>query len=431
MNSDRLRVAWMGPAPVDRGGVPSMACQTLLGLADRDVELELFVESGRTGFLDRLADRPNVRINAFSTRWDYDRWYSSTAATALVSGTAARVHVGTRLAQRLAARHAERPFDVAYRLSQIELLALRPLRRRLPPIVLHPEVHARGELRYHWRERDLALRCEPRALFALNAGYLGYRSLVQRRDVRDVAALIAPSERFADLLAADYGYPREDIRVIPNPIDLQRFAPPAAPPRSPPELVRLLFVSRMSVRKGVEQIVELSHRIGDLAGKVQIDCIGGASLFSNYSALLDGLNPEIARRVGSVPTEDLPGLYRSAHGCLQPSWYEPFAITIGEALASGLPVIVSDEVGAGEGVDPRVCRVHAAGDTGALEREVRRLVAEVRAGWPPELRDVARRHAQTRLSRDTVAAQMLETLEAVRAGRVPSAGRRPPEADTR
>jgi len=431
VNNDRLRVAWMGPAPVDRGGVPSMACQTLLGLADRDVELELFVDSGRTPFLDRLAERPTVRVNAFSSRWAYDRWYSSTPTRALASGTAARVHVGTRLAQRLADRHAEQPFDVAYRLSQIELLALRPLRRRLPPIVLHPEVHARGELRFHWRERALALRCEPRALFALNAAYLGYRSLVQRRDVRDVAALIAPSERFADLLAADYGYPREDIRVIPNPIDLERFCPAPEGRESPPELVRLLFVSRMSVRKGVEQIVELSHRIGDLAGRVQIDCIGGASLFSNYSALLDELNPGTARRVGSVPTEDLPALYRSAHGCLQPSWYEPFAITIGEALASGLPVIVSDEVGAGEGVDPRVCRVHAAGDTGALEREVRRLVAEVRAGWPAELRDVARGHAQARLSRDTVAAQMVDTLEAVRAARAPSADRRPLAAGTR
>ena len=76
MNNDRLRVAWMGPAPVDRGGVPSMACQTLLGLADRDVELELFVDSGRTPFLDRLAGRPTVRVNAFSSRWAYDRWYS-------------------------------------------------------------------------------------------------------------------------------------------------------------------------------------------------------------------------------------------------------------------------------------------------------------------------------------------------------------------
>jgi glycosyltransferase involved in cell wall biosynthesis len=409
---DNVRIAWLGPAPTDVGGVPSMARQMLLGLADSGADLEIFLDSPRTDFLDRLAERPNVGITAFSTRWRYDRWYSSSAATALVSGTAARVHVGAKLAQRVAERHEARPFDVVYRLSQIELLALRRVRRQLPPIVLHPEVHAHGELRHHWRERSLALGGEPRTSFALNHAYLGYRSLMQRRDVRDVALMIAPSERFGDFLADDYAFPRERIRVIPNVVDLDRFFPSPVPPAPSP--VRLLFVSRMSVRKGVDQIVALSHRIRDLAGRVEISCVGGASLFSNYSALLDDLDPTVARYVGQVPTAELPDLYRSAHGLLQPSLYEPFAITVAEALASGLPVVVSDEVGAREGVDPRVCRTHAAGDVAGLEREVRRLVDEVEAGWDPELRAVARRHAEANLSRDRFARALLAVVAGMR-----------------
>lgn len=389
-----------------------MACQTLLGLADLDLDLELFVDSGRMPVLDALAARPNVRVNAFSSRWSYERWYSSTSVTALASGTAARVHVGARLAQRLAERHSEQPFDVVYRLSQIELLALRALRDRLPPIVLHPEVHARGELGHHWRERRLALRSEPPAAYAINHAYLAYRSQVQRRDLRHVTALIAPSRRFADLLASDCSFPRNRISVIPNPIDIDRFTPAERMPEPAP--VRLLFVARLSVRKGVEQIVELSHRLSDLAGSVQIDCLGGASLFSDYTALLDDLNPAVARRLGHVPAARLPDLYRSSHACLQPSWYEPFAITVGEALSSGLPVVVSDEVGAGEGVDDRVCRRHAAGDTDGLERQVRLLVAEMRAGWPDELRRLARAHAEKNLARGVVAAQMREVLEGAR-----------------
>jgi glycosyltransferase involved in cell wall biosynthesis len=419
MSVDRpLRIAWLGPGPTEAGGVPGMAGQTLLGLADRgDVELEVFVESRRSVFLDALAARPSVGVTALSTRWQFDRWYSSNSASKLVTGTASRVRVGSRIAQRVAERHAARPFDVLYRFSQIELLALRPLLHRLPPVVLHPEVHAHGELRHHGREWRLALRGESPAFYALNHAYLAYRSAVQRRDLRSVDRLIAPSARFADLVAADYGYPRERIRVIPNVVELDRYRPSAQSPPCPP--VRLLFVSRMAVRKGVEQVVELSRRIGDLAGRVQIDCIGGASLFSDYTRLLRGLNPAVARTVGAMPPAELAALYRSAHGLLQPSIYEPFAITVAEALASGLPVIVSDEVGAREGVDPRVCRAHGVGDVAGLEREVRRLVEEVERGWDPELRALARRHAETMFNRDRFASELVDALAELRGGYTP------------
>jgi glycosyltransferase involved in cell wall biosynthesis len=130
--------------------------------------------------------------------------------------------------------------------------------------------------------------------------------------------------------------------------------------------------------------------------------------------LLDDLHPAVARYIGPSPYSALPDLYRSAHGCLQPSLYEPFANTVGEALASGLPVVVSDEVGAGEGVDPRICRRHAAGDVAALEREVRGLVAEVSDGWDPELRALARRHAEEHLSRDRFARELIAIVDGVR-----------------
>lgn len=389
-----------------------MAREMLRGLADAGAEIEVFIASPRTEFLEQLAERPNVRINAFTTRWRWNRWYSSTRSTALLSGTAERVHLGSLIANRLAERHAARPFDVVYRLSQIELLALRRLRRRLPRLVLHPEVHARGELRHHWRERGLASRAESSVFYALNHAYLAYRSLLQRRDVADVACMIAPSQRFADLLAGDYGYPRERIRVLPNVVDLDAFTPALDTPVPSP--VRLIYASRMAVRKGVEQIVDLSNRIGDLAGQVMIECVGGPSLFSNYVKLLDGLNPAVARYMGPRPYTALPDLYRSAHACLQPSMYDPFANTVGEAFASGLPVVVSDEVGAGEHVDPRICRRHAAGDAAALEREVRGLVAEVQDGWDPELRAVARRHAEDHLSRERFARELIAVLDGVR-----------------
>ena len=56
------RIAWLGPAPEDRGGVPAMARDALTGLADAGAELELFLDSPRTPILDDLHARANVRI---------------------------------------------------------------------------------------------------------------------------------------------------------------------------------------------------------------------------------------------------------------------------------------------------------------------------------------------------------------------------------
>ena len=77
-------------------------------------------------------------------------------------------------------------------------------------------------------------------------------------------------------------------------------------------------------------------------------------------------------------------------------------------------MVVSDEVGAAEGVDPRACRRHAAGDIVGLEREVRRLVAELRDGRGPALGRIARSHAETRLSRDTFAHDLVALLSELR-----------------
>jgi glycosyltransferase involved in cell wall biosynthesis len=168
----------------------------------------------------------------------------------------------------------------------------------------------------------------------------------------------------------------------------------------------------MSVRKGVEDIVALSQRLDDLHGRLSIDCVGGASLFSDYRVLLEDLNPRIARYFGSVDSKELPALYRACHGLLQPSRYEPFGNAVGEALASGLPVVVTDQVGAGEDISADACRKYIAGDVGALERLVRELVLQLEGGEGAALSRVARAEAIRRFDRSIIAASVTEALRA-------------------
>jgi glycosyltransferase involved in cell wall biosynthesis len=167
----------------------------------------------------------------------------------------------------------------------------------------------------------------------------------------------------------------------------------------------------MSVRKGVELVVALTHRLDDLAGRVEIICIGGHSLFSDYRGLLENLNPRTGSYVGELASSEVPGMYQGAHGVIQPSWYEPFGNTVAEALATGLPVVVSNEVGAGENAPPSVCRTHPIGDLDAMERAVRGLIADLEAGGGTKFAVTARQYAAARFGRDNYADTMLALIE--------------------
>ena len=167
------------------------------------------------------------------------------------------------------------------------------------------------------------------------------------------------------------------------------------------------------MRKGVDAIVELSHRIADLEGEVMIEVLGDRSLWSDYRHLLRALNPTTSVAIGHVAKEDLSERLRGATALLQPSRYEPFALTVAEALACGTPVITSDEVGATEDVDPRVGVRVAAGDVAALERALRDMLTAVQdPATETELRSLARAEAKRLFAPDVVGRQLAAELEA-------------------
>jgi glycosyltransferase involved in cell wall biosynthesis len=309
-------------------------------------------------------------------------------------------------------RHAERPYDLIYQYSQIELGALRRL-QALAPVVLHPQVHAMGELRWTRREADLARRCEPLPRRGAVVSMLALRSLAQHRDIRLARGVITASRYFAEDLARDYGVPRERFKVVPNPIDLRRFHPRDSVPAERP--LTALFVTRLSVRKGVEMIVKLSHRLADLKDDLRLVVVGDKTLWSDYRPLLRDLNPAVATYHGPGERE-VPRLYREADLVLQPSHYEPFALTVAEALASGCPVVVSNAVGAAEQVDPRCCRVFPRGHMDAFEAEVRELVGDLLGGAGDELRAVARSEAERRFDPLAVGGRLAGALESLAAG---------------
>ena len=277
-----------------------------------------------------------------------------------------------RLAGVLLAEHEIDPYDVVYQASSIEAFGLPSNRAALPPLALHPSVHAAGELRWLRNEAALGERCGGPLRERGVRAWMALRARRQRTDIAKADRVLALSEVFGRHLVADYGVDPAKVEVLGNVIDVDAFVLGESPAG---QRATIVVLGRVVVRKGVEDIVALSHRLRDLADSVQMVIVGEGSLWSDYTPLLGDLDPAIATAVGRMARDEVSDLLGSSRLLIQASHYEPFGLTVGEALACGVPVVATNEVGAAEHLDPSVCTVVPDGDLDALEAAVRAELA--------------------------------------------------------
>jgi len=123
-------------------------------------------------------------------------------------------------------------------------------------------------------------------------------------------------------------------RVIPNGVDLTAFAPGDEKSRVP----SLLFVGTMTNRKRGAMLLNIFHK--EVRPKVP-----DAEFWAVCEEPVSG---EGVRWFGRVSQEKLTELYRQAWAFCLPSTYEGFGVPYIEAMASGVPVVASPNLGARE-----------------------------------------------------------------------------------
>ena len=394
---------------IDTGSAAALAGMLLGQLLDNGVEVDLYHPDAAEGLPVWIREHPNATVYAEKAKFEWDRWYSRNRTLAFVTAAGAQTLNQLKLGWRLIRNHRRRPYDAIFQFSQMELFLLGRAKRFLPPIVVHPCTTAAGELRWHQRESRYALESEPRLLHYVVRTYLHFRTFVQNRELKKPTLVVGPSETFNRLLCADYGVDLGRTRVLRHPVEAGRFADLALTPVEGRPIV-LLYASRISTRKGVELVIGLSRRLGDLAGDVEIRVLGGGSMWSDYRGHLSELNPAVATYLGEVPAAEMPRVYSEADALLVPSHYEPGSLVVGEALAAGRPIVASDQVGPIEVLDPRICRVFPRGDLDGFEREVRQLVADLRGGAQSELAELARHEAHEQFSPARMGGDLLRIL---------------------
>jgi glycosyltransferase involved in cell wall biosynthesis len=417
MPTRSLRIAWLGVGPSAResGGVPGVASDLLHGLASLGHRIDCFSPAPEHALPERLAANENLTFIWGTSGWRWDRWYSRTKIAAFGSGLLARGLGSLRLRRVLARRHRQEPYDVIYQFSNIETLAVPAGVAREVPLVIHPETHSAGELRFLISERRLSLRCQPVHTFVIAVTIMSLRALVQRVKIRQASLLVCISGVFRSHLVKDYGFPAEATVVIPNPVRLERFSPSDREPGEPPIV---LVLGRVAVRKGIEDVVAAAHMLSERNLDVKLRIVGGPGLWSDYTKLLEDLPQESSEYAGRIPPTEIPEELERADLLLQVSKYEPFALTVAEALAAGVPVVASSEVGAIEGVDSGVVIEVAPSDVEGIVAAIAAMLERVKAN-PSATRSLARAEAERLFAPEVVSrgiSAALEQLLATRSG---------------
>lgn len=123
-----------------------------------------------------------------------------------------------------------------------------------------------------------------------------------------------------------------DYHTIPNGIQMARFAEAEPAQGLAGGNPYVLFVGRPEPRKGLNVAVEAVEQVRENY-PVELVAVGPT----------EGDVPPWVHALGSVPQEDLPGIYRAAAVFCAPSLGgESFGIVLAEAAAAGVPVVCSD-----------------------------------------------------------------------------------------
>ncbi|MFC5182702.1 glycosyltransferase [Actinomadura harenae] len=234
------------------------------------------------------------------------------------------------MAAYLARRWAEDPPDVVHAhfwmSGRAALLAARPL-----GIPVVQTFHALGTVKSrHQGELDTS---PPERLG------------IEREVVQGCDALVALcADEVAELLRLDASLGR--VRVIPCGVDVGAFTPEGPVAGRGGGGARILTLSRLIRRKGIENVVAA---LRELPGAELVVAGGPPEARLGEDAEVRRLRnvareagvSERVRFLGRVPREDVPALLRSADVFVCVPWYEPFGMTALEAMACGVPVVAS------------------------------------------------------------------------------------------
>jgi glycosyltransferase involved in cell wall biosynthesis len=256
-----------------------------------------------------------------------------------------------------------------------------------------PEVIVCGGYNYFalWQAQRWALRRGVRFLLWSESNALDARrnfpwvEAAKRRFIRSCHGYVVPGASAAEYMEA-FGVERERIFVASNAVDVERFSNGAEQARRDFGLRQrlglpqryLLYVGRFVRAKGVLDLLAAYATLPEgIRREVGLVLAGDGEEREELVRRSRKISPGEVLFPGFLQRDELSAFYALAEALVFPTHSDPWGLVVNEAMACGLPVIVTDVAGCVAGLvrDGENGYVVGAGDAEALSQAMGRLLS--------------------------------------------------------
>jgi glycosyltransferase involved in cell wall biosynthesis len=170
-------------------------------------------------------------------------------------------------------------------------------------------------------------------------------------------------------------FPRVPVFNIPYFCDVKTFSLAAANrDRQMKPTVQALFSGQLIKRKGVDLLIRAFIKVSHQLPNLHLQLLGTGPAHDDLIKLIPNDLRDRIHFLGFHQPPALPQIFAAADIFVLPSRHDGWGVVVNEALGAGLPIIVSDRVGARDLVeDGYNGMITSAGDVGSLSNALLKL----------------------------------------------------------
>lgn len=161
----------------------------------------------------------------------------------------------------------------------------------------------------------------------------------RRRAEWEYADAVVVNSEWSKGALVQQGVEEGKIHVVPLAYDASETEPNLDDRSSREGALRVLWLSRVSLRKGIQYLIEAAEQLED--DSLRLDIVGPLKITEEAVACA----PSNMAFHGRVPRDEVSEYYRNADVFVLPTLSDGFAITQLEAMAHGLPVVTTPNCG--------------------------------------------------------------------------------------